>query len=440
MQRVQLSPTSAPRSQGVHSLAKKAALKRLLEIRGEKSKYDWSLNARPDQIAPPGDWTIFLLMGGRGAGKTRSGAEWVRKKIEAGLRRGGIVAPTASDARDVMIEGESGILNIFPNKDRPKYEPSKRRITFKTGAVVHVYSGEDPTRFRGPQHEFMWCDEICYYPDPVTVWETLMLGLRLGKHPQIMATTTPRPIKLIRDLVKRDGEDVIVRSTSTYANLDNLAPSFRRQVLARFEGTRLAKQEIEGLLLEDVEGALWQRKFLQYIDIKEVPQLTRVGVGLDPSISAKHNADEAGIIAAGIGPDINDPNEIAAYVLEDKTRRCLPEKWARTAVGLFDKHEGDFIAAETNQGGEMVRSTLKLVDSTVPIKMVHASRGKILRAEPVSALYEQGRVYHVSGLDPLETEMLVFDGTGPSPNRLDALVYVLTELMLKSRAVRWDVF
>lgn len=370
------------------------------------------------------------------SGKTRAGAEWCRRKIvDEGCKRGGIIAPTASDARDVCIEGPSGLLSVFPPEDRPEYQPSRRQVIFrKYGAKIHVYSADDPTRFRGPQHEFMWADEIAYYPDPSEVWDTMMLGLRLGQHPQVMATTTPLPIPLITDLIGREGKDVAVTTGTTYDNLDNLAPTFREQVLSLYEGTHMARQEIGGELMYEIEGALWTRDMFQYCRRDRVPELVRVGVAIDPSLTKNRRSDEAGIIVGG--KTIDD----YGYILKDLSRKATPEQWARTAIRAYHEYEADFIVAEKNQGGDMVKTTLHSVDNSVKVKLVSAYRGKMLRAEPISAKYEQGKVYHVPGVDQVEAEMMTFDGTGRSPNRLDALVYLLKELIAKrSGNFDWDI-
>lgn len=412
------------------------ALQRLAELRKQRQRYNWLENAREEQLPPDGDWAVWVFKGGRGSGKTRAGAEWVRMKIEQGFRRGGIIGQTSGDVRDVCIEGESGLLAVCPPSWKVRYESSRRRVVFpKHKAVVHVYSADDPARFRGPQHEFVWADEFVYYPNPSELWETMMMGLRLGPHPQVMATSTPLPIKLMRELIERDGQDVVVTTGTTYANLDNLAPTFRRQVLANFEGTHRAKSEILGELIFEVEGALWSSKTIQQVPADKLPEMKRIVIAVDPSIKNNAASDEAGIIVAGLGVDD------LAYVMADWSIKATPEQWARRAVQAYHAYEADRIVIESNQGGDMVKTTLHSADPTVPVKMVHAYRGKMLRAEPISAKYEQGHVVHVTGLDQLEAEMCTFDGTGRSPNRLDAMVYAIKELIVKgTNTIEWRVY
>ena len=381
--------------------------------------YQWRLWARPSQLPPPGEWLTWLIMAGRGFGKTRTGAEWIRQRVESGeTRRIALVGRTPADARDVMVEGESGILNVFPPDQRPIYEPSKRRITFHTGAIATVYSSENPEQLRGPTHDTAWVDELGTFQSSET-FDNLQLGLRMGRPRQIV-TTTPRPVRTIRDLVD-DSDTVVTRGTS-YENRANLAPAFYRQVIRRYEGTRRGQQEIMGLLLEDVPGALWQRSMIKY---KAAPEMERVVIGIDPSVSDSEDAARCGIVAAGKGLDG------VYYVLADRSLRASPDRWAHEAISLFHELKADRIIAEVNQGGKMVELTLRTIDPLIPYSGVHASVGKKARAEPVSALYEQGRVFHVEPFRDLEDELCTWTPEeGPSPDRLDACVYALTELAL----------
>jgi len=390
--------------------------------------YRWRFWARPSQLPPEGDWRVWLLLAGRGFGKTRSGAEWVREQIERGTAgRIALVAPTAADARDVMVEGESGLLAIAPNDRRPRYEPSKRRLTWFNGAIATLFSADEPERLRGPQFDAAWCDELAAWRYGQDAWDMLMMGLRLGENPRVVATTTPRPVRLIRALLKT--ADCAVTRGSTRENADNLAPSFMSAILAQYEGTRLGRQEIEAELLDDVPGALWTRDTIERARVSAVPTLRRVVVAIDPAASASESADETGIVVAGVGENGH------AYVLDDLSGRFHPQGWAARAIAAFQSRQADRIVAETNNGGEMVEATLRTVDSAVPYKPVHASRGKIMRAEPVAALYEQGRVHHVGAFPALEDQMCAFTGGAPSPrpspDRLDALVWALTELMVE---------
>jgi phage terminase large subunit-like protein len=392
----------------------------------EQAMWDWSVWARPKQLAPPGDWRVWLILAGRGFGKTRSGAEWVRQKVmqnEAG--RIALVGATAADVRDTMIEGESGLLRIFPPGQRPKYEPSKRRITFKNGAKATTYSADEPDRLRGPNHDLAWCDEIAAwrYPD---AYDQLIFGLRIGNDPRLVATTTPRPTRLIRNLVER--EDVIVTRGSTYENQMNLAPTFLEEVKARYEGTRLGRQELYAEILDDVEGALWTREMIENARVNNLPDLTRIVIGVDPAVSNKETSSETGIVAVGVDA------QGTGYVLDDKSLKGSPVEWANAAIALYHRASADRIVVEANQGGDMVRHTLQTVESLIPIKTVHATRGKRTRAEPISALYEQGKVKHVGAFPILEDQMCSWTPESDSPDRLDALVWGLTELMIGSKA------
>lgn len=397
----------------------------------------WRSFARPKQIAPEGDWRVWLVQAGRGFGKTRVGAEWICEQIQAGKRRLALVAPIAADCRDVMVEGESGILAVCSGEVKgpdgkavgvkhpigmPLYEPSKRRLTWPNGAIATTYSGEEPERLRGPQHDSAWCDEIGAWKYPTDVWDMLMFGLRLGDNPRVCATTTPRPIQLIRDLLKAPSTIVVRGATSE--NAENLAPQFLEQIVGKYKDTRLGRQELEGELLDDVPGALWQRAQLDALRVDAAPELIRVVVAIDPAMTSGEKADETGIVAAGKGVDDH------WYVLADRSCRDTPDGWGRRAVGLHKEMTGDRIVAEVNNGGEMVEHVLRTIDSEIPYKAVHASRGKRVRAEPIAALYEQGKVHHVGGFTALEDQMCNFvpDDYDGSPDRVDALVWALTEL------------
>lgn len=384
----------------------------------------WLAQARPDQLAPAGDWLVWLIQAGRGAGKTRAGAEHVNQALtRRGHRRAHLVGATAADVRDVMVEGPSGILACAPpDKGRPRYEPSKRRITYYNGAVAHTFSAEEPDRLRGPQCDVWWGDEPAAWQDAArgdaldTTFNNAMLGLRLGTRPHVVLTTTPRRVRLIRELVARPS--TVVTRASTYANLPNLAATFRQSVLAAYEGTRLGRQELHGELLEDVEGALWKEADILHGVFPD--QFSRVVVAVDPSGSKA--GDEVGIVAAGKAGD-------RGYVLADASGQFTPEGWARAAVSTYHDLHADRIVAEVNFGGDMVSSTLRQVDPNIPVKVLHASRGKLARAEPISAMYEQHRWTHCGTFPLLEEEMLTWTPNDPqSPNRLDALVWCGHEL------------
>ena len=385
--------------------------------------FDWRVWRRPKQATPPGDWTIWLILAGRGFGKTRTGAEWVREQVTQGkAARVALVGATAGDVRDTMIEGESGLMSVFPPSERPKYEPSKRRVTFHTGAVATAFSADEPDRLRGPNHDLAWCDELAAwrYPD---AWDMLIFGLRIGEHPRALVTTTPRPTPIIRSLVAR-GDVAVVRG-STYENRANLAASFFEEIVARYEGTRLGRQELHAEILDDVDGALWNRDMIESGRTSTLPTLRRIVVAIDPATTAKETSSETGIVACGVGEDGH------AYVLEDRSMRGSPNEWASEAIASYHRLKADRIVAEANQGGDMVRHTLDTVERGVPIRLVHASRGKRVRAEPIAALYEQGKVHHLGMFADLEDQLCSWvPDRSPSPDRLDALVWALTELVV----------
>jgi predicted phage terminase large subunit-like protein len=393
----------------------------------------WRMKARPEQIAPQGDWEVWLLLAGRGFGKTRTGSEWVHEQVNAGCSRIALVAATAADARDVMVEGESGILATAPNWNRPDYQPALRRLTWPNGAIATTYSADEPERLRGPQHDAGWCDELGSWRYP-EAWSMLEFGMRIGKRPRIVVTTTPKPTRLIKDLVGREGNGVIVTRGKTRDNLANLAPGFVKAIEGRYGGTRLGRQELDGELLEDVPGALWQRSWFDRDRIEKAPVLARVVVAIDPAASSKEGSDESGLIVAGRGRDGR------GYLLADATGRYAPHEWAAKAISLFREHEADRVVAEVNNGGEMVEATLRMVDPSISFKAVHASRGKAIRAEPIAALYEQGKISHVGAFPDLEDQLATFTSdfdrarAGYSPDRLDAAVWALSELMLEYRA------
>ncbi len=393
----------------------------------------WRAKARPSQLPPPGDWNGWIVLAGRGFGKNFTGAGWVNELVETGTAgRIALVAATAADGRDVLVEGESGILPLAPSWNRPNYEPSKRRLTWANGAIATLYSSEEADRLRGPQHDAAWADELAAWNDPKETWDMLMFGLRLGQHPRWLTTTTPRPIKLLRELLAREGSDVVVTRGSTFENAANLAPTFLQALRDRYEGTRLGRQEINAELLSDTPGALWQLEWLDRDRLSTPPkEMRRIVVAIDPAVSNHEGSDETGIVVAGVGGDKH------AYVLEDLSGRYQPHEWARVAIDAFRRHRADRIIAETNNGGAMVESTIRAVDSTVPYRSVHASRGKVVRAEPVSALYEQRRVHHVGIFATLEDQMCAFASdfdrgrAGYSPDRVDALVWALSELIVQ---------
>lgn len=399
-------------------------------VRAWLQSLPWRLQARPNQLPPEGDWTTWLILAGRGWGKTRTGAEWVQANIGT-YGRWHLVARTAADVRDVMVEGESGILAIA-GKDRPKYEPSKRRLTWPNGAVASLFSADEPDALRGPQCEAAWADEVASWKYPET-WDMLQLGLRLGTRPRQVVTTTPRPVRIIRELLA-DPATATTRG-STFENRANLAPTFFRQIVSRYEGTRLGRQELHAEVLDDVPGALWRRDLIRYRaaptimrDGKAELDLKRCVVSVDPAVTASEDSDETGIVVAGVGPDG------FGYVLADRSGRFSPNAWANRIIDASKDFHADRIVAEVNNGGDLVEANLRTVDRNVPYRAVHATRGKQVRAEPIAALYEQGRVFHVEPFGELEDQQCSWDplSSDRSPDRLDALVWGLTDLMLQN--------
>jgi phage terminase large subunit-like protein len=393
--------------------------------------HHWPFWARPSQLPPSDpDWVYWLMLAGRGSGKTRAGAEYIRQ-LKNYCSPIALVGRTWGEVRDVMVRGPAGLQAIAPPDDYPHWESGRGRLVWRNGAEAVVYSAERPDSLRGPQHMAAWCDELASWQYPDDTWSNLLFGLRLGHQPRAVITTTPRPIRLIKELIA-DPESRITR-TSSYANRAQLAPSFFAKIIQRYEGTRLGRQEIYAELLEDVEGALWT---LGQIDRdrwprnKPLPDLARIVVAIDPAMTSGEDADETGIVVCG--------RDYAGhgYVLADISGHYLPAEWAREVIAQYRHPErpADRVVAEINNGGEMVEHTLRMLDVGIPFKAVHASRGKAVRAEPVSALYEQGKVHHVGTFAQLEDQMcnfvVDFDRDQGSPDRVDALVWAFTELLV----------
>ena len=419
-------------------------LSKLDPKKAEELRYNWKFWARPNQIAPEGDWNTWLILAGRGFGKSRAGTEWVREMVKQGHKRIALVTATNSDIERVAITGESGFLNSCWKGDKtykgetmglPNWSPTKRTLTWENGAQLQAFSAEEPERLRGPQFSAAYCDELCAWSKDRASWEQLQFTLRLGKHPQVCIATTPKPTKLIQEILK--SSKTIATYGSTFDNSANLASTYLEAVKAQFEGTRLGRQELYAEILDEAAGALWTRDLLAKCEVTDVEDpvefaktLARVVISVDPAITSNADSDMTGIIVAGI--DING----CSYILQDATDRYTPEGWATKAIDLYHLYEADKIVAERNQGGDMVKYTLHTVNETVPVKLVHASRGKFARAEPVSSLYERGKVKHLRGLDALETQMTTWEPLGSigSPDRLDAMVWAITELALKGIA------
>ena len=400
----------------------------------------WPFWARAEQMPPKGDWRNWLIMAGRGFGKTRAGSEWVRHiALSNENARIALIASSIHEARAVMVEGESGILACHSNDTRPSFEVSTRRLIWSSGAQATLFSAGEPDSLRGPQHSHAWCDEVAKWDNSSSramhCWNNMQLGLRLGERPRVLATTTPRAVPLVRKLVdEAGGEETTITRGSTYDNNANLSPAFVRSIRNQFASTALGRQELDGQLLEDIEGALWSRSMLERSrEAFSAESMARIIVGVDPPASSK--GDACGIIVTAI------TQQGQGKVLADASiTRPSPQQWASKVAATALEWRADRVVAEANQGGEMVEAVLRAADCQMPLRLVHASHGKVARAEPVAALYEQGRVNHVGHFAKLEDEMCglmaggTYEGPGHSPDRADALVWALTELMLGKRA------
>jgi len=384
-----------------------------------------------------------MVLAGRGFGKTRMGSEWIRENVcgrtpleasPTGVKRIALVAETAADARDVMVLGDSGILACHPKDFRPEWSPTNRRLEWPNGVQAWVYNATEPDQLRGPQHGLAWVDELAKFRYMQETWDQLQFGLRLGEHPRALVTTTPRPLPLIKRLMA-DADTVVTRG-ATLDNQANLAANTVKQLYERYGGTRLGRQELAGEILTDIPGALWNRDIIDACRLTEVPKdLERVYVAVDPAVTNTEDSDEHGIVVVGLARDAE--GYARGYILADGSCRGNPEDWARKAVSLYRFWSADKIIAEKNQGGLMVESTLKAVDRSVPVELVTATRGKVVRAEPISALYEQGRIHHCGHFDILEDQMCLFsvdyvrNASNGSPDRVDALVWGLTKIFDK---------
>ena len=399
----------------------------------ERVLHDFPPFAHDHQFMPPGDWTTWLLLGGRGAGKTRAGAEWVRALALGGkgkISPIALIGETEHDAREVMVEGVSGLLAVHERGERPTWIPSRRRLQWHNGAVAQVFSAENPESLRGPQFAAAWCDELAKWRHAEATFDMLQFGLRLGERPRQVVTTTPRPIALIKRLIA-DPKTVVTRA-ATVANARHLAPAFLDAVVARYAGTRLGRQELDGEIVEQRADALWSRSGIENGRVADPPPLMRIVVAVDPPVSSGERADACGLVAAGCAEDGT------IYVIADESAAGLtPGGWSRKAIALWRRLSADALVVEVNQGGDMVRAVISDADASVPVVAVRAKKGKWLRAEPVAALYEQGRVRHAGTFPALEDEMCDFglDGLsgGKSPDRLDAMVWAVTALTFGAR-------
>lgn len=397
----------------------------------------WAL---PHQLPPEGAWKSWVILGGRGAGKTRAGAEWVRAQVEGPrpadpgrARRVALVGETFDQVREVMVFGDSGILACSPPDRRPQWEATRRRLVWPNGAVAQAFSAHDPDSLRGPQFDAAWVDELAKWDKAEETWDQLQFALRLGDNPQQVVTTTPKNVPVLKAVLRNPSS--VVTHAPTDANRAYLAASFLEEVQARYGGTRLGRQELEGVLVEDAEGALWTTAMLERERVAQVPKLDRVVVAVDPPVTGHGGSDECGILVVGAVTE-GPVQDWRAYVLEDASvQGASPDGWARAALAAMARHGAERLVAEVNQGGDLVQAVIRQVDPLVPYRAVRASKGKAARAEPVAALYEQGRVSHLRGLARLEDQMCRmtvrgYEGKG-SPDRVDALVWALTALMIE---------
>ena len=392
--------------------------------------HHWPFWARMDQLPPAGDWRCWLFMGGRGAGKTRAGAEWLRAEILAGrARRVALVGPTMMDVREVMISGESGLLNIGSPDERPVYEPSRQTLTWPNGAVGYAFSAEEPNRLRGPQFDAAWVDEIAGWNGNEAAWDMLQFGLRLGENPRVVATTTPKQSPLIKRLMTEAG-CVQTRGESS-ENAANLAPGFMAALRAQYGHSEMARQELDGVLMETVQGALFHLAVIDATRVSTAPEFDEIIVSVDPAVTSKASSDACGIIVLGRAGD-------EAFVLGDATvQGATPADWARCVADLAESYNADCVLAESNQGGELVREVLKQAGCGRAVQLTHAHLSKKVRAGPVAQLYQAGRVHHAGHFRELEDELCAFTGkVGSSPNRLDALVHGVSHLLIRAAAPR----
>jgi phage terminase large subunit-like protein len=409
--------------------------------------YDWPTWARPNQLPPTDEeraaaglppWMIWLLLGGRGMGKTRTGAEtiinWIEEASYGDPIRVALVGQTSADVRDVMLQGESGILTLSPPWNKPTYEPSRRRVTWPNGSYAILFSGDAPDQLRGPQFHKAWVDELAKFQYPQETWDNLEFGLRLGEKPQAVVTTTPRPIPIIKDML--EDPQVHVTRGSSYENISHLAPSFIQRVIRKYEGTRVGRQELHAEVLLDMPGALWNYEMIEAARVARIPEMRRIVIAIDPAVTAHEDSDETGIVVCGKGVDGH------GYVLRDLSGRWTADQWAQKVIEAYFEYGADRVIAEVNNGGDLVETVLRSANRNVPYKAVHASHGKYRRAEPVAALYERRLMHHHGQFAQMEDQMTTYnpdEAMTPterrrtkqlSPDRMDAMVWGMTELML----------
>ena len=429
-----------PESQRADAL--RSMQRNLPEPEATELRYAWPLHARESQLPPEGDWDTWMILAGRGFGKTRTGAEWIRSQSRPVLhgvedkkaRRIALVARTTDEAQSVMIEGESGIINISPHWNMPTYEPSKRKLTWPNGAFALVFSSHEPDQLRGPQFDAAWCDELASWEYPEQTWDNLSFALRLGRRPRSVVTTTPKPIELVRTLIGSPG--TFITRGSTFDNKDNLAPAFFNGIIDRYDGTRIGQQEIYAEITDEDEDALWKREWIEKARLGSYPPIARIVVSIDPAMSTRPTSSETGIVVVGA-----DMRRQHAYILADESGRLTPNNMALRVAHLYDKFNATQIVVEANAGGNHVETTLRnAIERTLPIKSIRARHGKQIRAEPVAALYEQGRVHHVGRFPDLEDQMCTWTpdlGPSHSPDRADALVHAVTDLILNRNPINF---
>ena len=411
----------------------RAYQRNLPEWESARLRHNWDLHARESQLPPEGDWDTWLILAGRGFGKTRAGAEWVRAQVETRQAdRIALVARSLPEALSIMVHGESGIINISPPWDKPTYEPSKRKLTWPSGAHALVFSSHEPDQLRGPQFDAAWCDELASWEHPAETWDNLSFALRLGRRPRSVVTTTPKPVELVRSLPNIPGT-YVTRGT-TFDNKDNLAPSFFDGIIDRYDGTRIGQQEIYAEITDEDEDALWKREWIEKARLGSYPPIARIVVSIDPAMSTRPTSSETGIVVVGA-----DMRRDHAYILADESGRLTPNNMALRVAHLFDKFNATQIVVEANAGGNHVETTLRnAIERTLPIKSIRARHGKQIRAEPVAALYEQGRVHHVGRFPELEDQMCTWTpdvSPSHSPDRADALVHAVTDLILNRNPI-----
>ncbi len=397
--------------------------------------YSWRFWARENQIAPDGKWATWLALAGRGFGKTEAGAQWIRERVQGGARSIALIAETQKDLEEVMVPR---ILRVHAPEEAPRVTYRPVRIVWPNGAMALGYNGTEPDQLRGPEFDTAWCDELAKYRYAQEVWDMLQFTMRRGNDPRVFVSTTPRPIPVIKSIMA--DPSTVVTQGSTFDNARNLPPQFLEKLKQRYAGTRLGRQELEAEILDDVPGALWSREVIDQSRASSAPDMQRIVIGVDPSGTRGEigTSNSVGIVGVGLGIDG------FAYVLADRSCDASPAVWGKQAVNLYHELRADLVVAEENFGGAMVEHVIRTVDPLIPYKAVNASRGKVLRAEPVAALYEQGRVKHCGRLDALEDQMTLITGGGymgeGSPDRLDAMVWAITELILNDHESGIGIF